>query len=132
MKSPLSWPTSRRSLGCSLSWMIENATSHRRLHDESNAYSDFASCRFNVKKDLSEWKDLSEKMPEKKKELVAKLDGYLKRVKATNAAMTKEEVHAMQNIPPEGFGGYSKPLKTGKATEYPVNSFPKSEDPTLP
>ena len=70
-------------------------------------------------------------MPGKKKELLAKLDGYLKRVQATSAAMTQEEVHAMQNIPPEGFGGYSRPLKTGKFTEYPVNSFPKNEDPKL-
>ncbi|MBT7066371.1 MAG: sulfatase-like hydrolase/transferase [Verrucomicrobia bacterium] len=96
-----------------------------------NHYNNGETLLFDVKDDLYEWKDLSEKMPGKTKELAAKLDGYLKRVKATNAAMTQEEVHAMQNIPPEGFGGYSQPLKTGKATEYPVNSFPKNEDPAI-
>ena len=96
-----------------------------------NFYNGDEVLLFNVKNDLYEWHDLSKKMPEKKKELLAKLDGYLKRVQATSAAMTQEEVHAMQNIPPEGFGGYSRPLKTGKFTEYPVNSFPKNEDPKL-
>jgi len=49
----------------------------------------------------------------------------------TNAAMTPEEGHAMQNIPAKGFGGRSRPEKTGLATEYPVDSFSKRESPAV-
>lgn len=52
-------------------------------------------------------------------------------VQAASAAMTPEEVHAMQNIPAKGFGGRSRPEKTGLATEYLVDSFSKRESPAV-
>ena len=96
-----------------------------------NYYNDGESLLFNLADDLYEWNDLSKKEPAKKEEMLAKLDGYLTRVQATSAAMTPEEVHAMQNIPAKGFGGRSRPEKTGLATEYPVDSFSKRESPAV-
>jgi arylsulfatase A len=96
-----------------------------------NYYNDGESLLFNVADDLYEWNELSKKEPAKKKEMLAKLTGYLTRVQATPAAMTTEEVHAMQNIPAKGFGGRSRPDKTGRATEYPVDSFSKTESPAV-
>jgi arylsulfatase A len=85
---------------------------------------------FNVKEDLYEWHDLSEKMPKKRDELLAKMEGYLKRVKAVDARMTEEDIEAMQNADrlaaekAEGWKGYSRP---GYPTEYPVSSFSDGE-----
>jgi hypothetical protein len=69
-------------------------------------------------------------MPEKRDELLQKLDGYLKRVGAVDARMTPEQIAEMQNADQlaaerkDGWRGYSKP---GHPTEYPVDSFPEQE-----
>ncbi len=95
-----------------------------------NYYNDSEVLLFNVKDDPYEWHDLSKKMPEKRDELLKKLEGYLKRVGAVDARMTPEEIADMQNADQlaaerkDGWRGYSKP---GHPTEYPVNSFPEEE-----
>ena len=85
---------------------------------------------FNVREDIYEWHDLSEKMPKMRDELLAKMTGYLKRVQAVDARMSEEDIQAMQNADElaadnaEGWKGHSRP---GYPTEYPVSSFPEGE-----
>ncbi|MFC1600846.1 sulfatase [Candidatus Sumerlaeota bacterium] len=95
-----------------------------------NYYNGGEVLLFNVKDDPYEWHDLSAKLPEKRDELLAKMEGYLKRVRAVDARMTDEEVAAMQNADQlaaeraEGWKGYSR---RGYPTEYPVSSFSDGE-----
>ena len=100
-----------------------------------NYYNGGEVLLFNVKDDPYEWHDLSGKLPEKRDELLAKLEGYLERVEAVDARMTDEEVAAMQNADTlaaeraEGWRGYSRP---GRPTEYPVSSFSDGEKDPKP
>jgi arylsulfatase A-like enzyme len=95
-----------------------------------NYYNDCEVLLFNVKDDPYEWHDLSEKLPEKRDELLKKMEGYLERVNAVDARMTPEEIADMQNAKQlaterkDGWRGYSKP---SQPTEYPVNSFSARE-----
>ncbi len=77
-----------------------------------NYYNDGEVLLFNLKDDLYEWHDLSENMPEKRDELLAKMEGYLKRVDALDGRMTPEEIAEMRD---------------GGKTAYPMDSFSAEE-----
>ena len=69
---------------------------------------------FNVKDDIYEWHDLSKKMPEKRDELLNKMEGYLKRVNAIDGSMTPKEIADMKD----------------SKTVFPINSFsPQEKNP---
>jgi arylsulfatase A len=100
-----------------------------------NYYSDGEVLLFNVKDDPYEWHDLSKELPQKRDELLKKMEGYLEKVQAADAHMTPEQIADMQNAKQlaterrDGWRGYSKP---SQPTEYPVDSFSEREKDLKP
>ncbi len=72
---------------------------------------------FNVRNDPYEWHDLSEELPDKYLELLTKMEGYLERVDAVDAAMTKEQLDKLYNA---------------EYTVFPIESFSEEEKDPKP
>jgi len=86
-----------------------------------NYYNNDELLLFNIEKDPGETNNLAQQMPDKLKELHNKLNDYLKKVKAEQVTLTKEQLEEIKNaekmVGTKGWGN-----RPGMPTEYPVDS----------